>query len=282
MRWFSGFRFRSTHERCLEAEIPLFELHLDHAIQTRTPGEWGQSAKAAVAAASVALRQRHIAEALIAFNRAQREEIPSLTEEEIHLRAISLIHQSDQINEVARDTIKEILQNKTHSTTAMELSTATQLRDEDIQRTFFSTGRLSRHLTRLTIITLVVLLGVVALAAGHVVIDSTSILLGVICFGALGAALSMMISISPFTVGPIQNQLATGVLLFARPVFGASAGVAVYVLIKMGVLNLPYHSDFAYFGLAFAAGFSDQLLLSAVSKVATPSSGSAKGEDHRQ
>jgi hypothetical protein len=273
--------FHGTHELRLKAEIPSFELHLDNAIKTREPGEWGQSAKAAVAAASLALRQHNIAEAMIAFHRAHREEIPSLTEEEVRLRAISLIHESQRINDIARDTIKEILQNKTHPT-ATELSAATQLRDEDLEKAFFELERLSRHLSRLSYTTLAVLLGVVALAARHVVFDSLSIVLGVMCFGALGAALSMMLSISPLITGPIQRQLATGVLLFARPLFGASAAVAVYVLFRMGVLKPPYDNNFVYFGLAFAAGFSDQLLLSAVSKVATSSNGSAKGKDHKQ
>lgn len=94
--------------------------------------------------------------------------------------------------------------------------------------------------------------------------------------------MSMMMSIAPLAGGSIPNQLATGVLLFARPLFGASAALAVYVFILMGVLAHPYGtSSFTFFALAFAAGFSDQLLLSAVSKVATSSSESAKGNDHR-
>jgi hypothetical protein len=50
-----------------------------------------------------------LAEAMIAFHRAQREDIPSLAEEEIRLCAISLTHESERVNDVARDTIKEIL-----------------------------------------------------------------------------------------------------------------------------------------------------------------------------
>lgn len=120
------------------------------------------------------------------------------------------------------------------------------------------------------------------LAIGHVVVDKATTLLGVMCFGALGAAVSMMMSITPRAGGPISCQLATGTLLLARPLFGASAAVAVYVLIKTHVLNLTYDNEFAYFGFAFAAGFSDQLLLSAVSKVAISSSESTKGKEHRR
>jgi len=143
--------------------------------------------------------------------------------------------------------------------------------------------RLNRHLSRLCVITLIVLFGVVTLARYHVVFDKPTILLRVMCFGALGAVMSMMTSIVP-RAGTIPSQLATGTLLFARPLFGASAAVAVYMFLKMRVLNVPYENtgEFAYFGLAFAAGFSDQLLLSAVSKVAMSSSESIKGKDHRQ
>src|SRR6266403_1940828 len=249
MRWPSWLRldFRSTRERRLEAEIPSFKLHLDSAIQTRQPGEWSQSAQAAVKQACEALRDNRFAEALIAFDRAQREEIPSLTTEEVRLCAISLIHQSERLNDLARDTIKEILQNKTHPITTMELAAATKIRDEDLQNTLFAMERLNRHLTRLSgitcgVLTFVVLLGVVPLAIGHRVFPSATILLGVICFGALGATVSMMMSIAPLAGGSIPSQLATGVLLYARPLFGASAALAVYVFILMGVLAYPYGS----------------------------------------
>jgi hypothetical protein len=141
--------------------------------------------------------------------------------------------------------------------------------------------RLNRHLIRLSGITFVVLFGVATLAGYHIVFKEPAILLGVICFGALGAVMSMMTSIAP-RAGIMPSQLLTGTLLFARPLFGASAAVAVYVFSLMGVLIPTIKNEFAYFGLAFAAGFSDQLLLSAVSKVAMSSSESTEGKTHRQ
>jgi hypothetical protein len=281
--------FWPTIARRLEAEIPAFDLYLDREMKAGKPGEWRQSAKAAVAEAREALGQNRFVEALIAFDCAKREEIPSLTKEEVRLRAISLIHESERLDDLTRDTIREILQNKTHSITAAELTTATHsitaaelttaihLRDDDRLSTFLAMRRLSRHLQKLSGITFLVLLGVITLARFHVVFCNTPILLGVMCFGALGAAVSMMLSITP-TAGLIPSQLPTGVLLLARPLFGASAAVAVYVFIEMGVLGRPYHTDFTYLGLAFAAGFSDQLLLSAVSKAATSSRESGQGK----
>lgn len=269
--------FWPTVARRLEAEIPAFDLYLDREMKAGKPGEWRQSAKAAVAEAREALSQNRFAEALIAFDCAKREEIPSLTMDEVRLRAISLIHESERLDDLTRDTIREILQNKTHSITAAELTTATHLRDDDRLSTFLAMRRLSRHLQKLSGITFLVLLGVITLARFHVVFSNTPILFGVMCFGALGAAVSMMLSITP-TAGLIPSQLPTGVLLLARPLFGASAAVAVYVFIEMGVLGRPYQTDFTYLGLAFAAGFSDQLLLSAVSKAATSSKESGQGK----
>lgn len=163
--------------------------------------------------------------------------------------------------------------------TAIQLATATKLRDEDLQTTFFAMERLNRHLSRLSWIIGGVLLGIGFLAKYHILPDERTVL-GVMCFGALGAAASTMMSIMPPADGPVPSQLKTGLLLFARPLFGATAAVAVYVFMKMGVLNVPSEktADFAYFGLAFVAGFSDRLLLSAVSKVAASSAGSGKGK----
>ena len=246
LRWVFWWS-RGTYQRRLEAEIPSFKLRLVRARETGELGKWVQSAQAAVDAASLALRLGHVGEALIAFDRAQREEISSLTEKEIHLRAICLMHQSVRMSGPARDTIKQILQKET-APSAEELSAATQVRDEDLHRAFFEIDRLSRHLKNLSYITLGVLVGVVVLAALHVVFPGPSIVLGVMCFGALGAALSMMISIAPPTTGSIQRQLASGVLLFARPLFGASAAVAVYVLVRMGVLNPTQRTAAIYAG----------------------------------
>jgi len=210
-----------------------------------------------------------------------------LAREEVRLRAISVVRESERLNDVARDTIKEILGEKTHQITAMELAAATKLRDEDHHNEFFEMDRLNRHLNRLCYITggilgSVILLAVVGAALHHRVFPSNSILLGVICFGGLGAAVSMMISIAPLVDGSIPKQLRTGLLLFARPLLGASAAVAVYAFIMMGVLAPTLvTTPFTYLAFAFAAGFSDQLLLSAVSKVATSSSESAKRKDHK-
>jgi hypothetical protein len=275
-RWY----FPSARERCLKAQIPSFKLQLDNAIKTRGEGLWSESAKAALAQASEALLQHNFDEALIAFDLALREEIPSLGKEEVDLRAISLLHQSEQLSTPTRDTIKEIL--KTPSVSIMQLATATKLRDEDLQTTFFAMQRLNRHLNKLCYITGGVLLGVVLLTIFHILCDLRTVL-GVMCFGALGAAASTMMSIMPPTDGPVPSQLKTGTLLFARPLFGATAALAVYVFLRMGVLNVPpaYNNEFANFGFAFAAGFSDRLLLSAVSKVAASSTKSAKGKESK-
>lgn len=254
----------------LEAEIPAYELHLNRSMPVNEP-EGCKSAKDAVVEAREALRQGHFAEAMIAFDYAKREEILSWTEEEVlRPHVISLFHQSERLSDITRDAIKEILHNKTPSITAAELVSATELKDVDLQDAFFAMQRISRHLSRLSIITFGILMGIAALAKFRSLIDNPTILLGVMCFGALGASVSMMISVAPTTGGPIPSQLATGVLLWARPLFGASAAVAIYVLILMNVLHPGFQPPFVYFGFAFAAGFSDQLLLNAVGKVISP------------
>src|SRR5207253_2392953 len=136
----------------------------------------------------------NFAEALIAFDRARREEIPSLDEHEVSLRAISLLHQSEQLNAGTRDAVREILKaaSKTAPVTAMQLAIATELRDEDFQSTFFLMERLNRHLLRLcvinTVILLVAVLSVVLLARLHLLSGNPTVLLGVVGVGALGAA----------------------------------------------------------------------------------------------
>lgn len=271
-RWLS----RSTLERRLEVEVPSFGSYLDQSSEKDT-SQWNK-AKAALDAASAALEQRNFAGALIAFDRAKREEILGLkSPDEIQVRVISLKHQLPQLSSGARNAITEIMQ-KTRTTTAAQLAAVTKLRDDDLYNEFSAMQRINRHLGLLCISMSLFLLGVGVLAAVTcAMLGKVAVLLGVMCFGALGAAVSMMILIAPQADGSLPSQLKTGTLLFARPLFGAAAAVAVYVFIRMGVIARPYaDSDFTYFGLSFVAGFSDQLLLSAVNKAAKSSGDSTK------
>lgn len=276
-----------SHARRLEAEILAFDSYLDRVMQAENPPEWCKSARKAVAEARGALPLRLFGEAMIAFDYAKREEILTWKDDEVRVHAILLSHQSERLDEVARNAIKEVLKSKAELISAAELATLTELRDRDFQGTFFKMERFSRHLSQLSWATFFILLGVATLAKFHILFGCPpEVLLGVIVFGALGASLSMMLSIAPSPGGPIPSQLATGVLLYARPLFGASAAVAVYTLVRMGALNIPYNSNtgnnFEFFGFAFVSGFSDQLLLSAVGKVVTNASHSHSRKDHSQ
>jgi hypothetical protein len=96
----------------------------------------------------------------------------------------------------------------------------------------------------------------------------------VAAFGALGACLSAIQSLGR-TGGRIPEHVAASLITITRPTLGAAAALGVYAVAASGLLNISLEEEGAHLtilALAFAAGFSERLVLSAVG-AATGSAG---------
>jgi 8-oxo-dGTP pyrophosphatase MutT (NUDIX family) len=100
---------------------------------------------------------------------------------------------------------------------------------------------------------------------------------GIAVAGAFGAVASAMYQLSRVGEAKIPEALLYGLVTVGRPLVGAISALFLYAVIQSGVISLFKPSD-TPFGiglvLGFAAGFSEQLVLSTVAKV----SGKAKDE----
>ncbi len=89
--------------------------------------------------------------------------------------------------------------------------------------------------------------------------------------GALGGVVSAMIQLSRVGEARIPEALLYGLITSGRPLVGGASGLFIYFVMQSGLISLV---DAAKVGLeaglvvAFVAGFSERLVLSAVSKVA--------------
>ena len=87
-------------------------------------------------------------------------------------------------------------------------------------------------------------------------------------FGALGACLSAIQSLGHAGAqGPIPEHVATSLITITRPALGAAAALGAYAIAASGLLNISLEGEEAHLtvlALAFAAGFSERLVLSAV------------------
>ena len=87
-------------------------------------------------------------------------------------------------------------------------------------------------------------------------------------FGALGACLSAIQSLGRAGAGGrIPEHVASSIITITRPALGAAAALGVYAIAASGLLNISLDEQEAHLtilALAFAAGFSERLVLSAV------------------
>jgi hypothetical protein len=86
--------------------------------------------------------------------------------------------------------------------------------------------------------------------------------------GIFGAALSVASSLTKSTVDvSIPQQTLGSVVTWMRPVMGAAAAVAAYLLFQAGALPFATKSLLASFVIAFVAGFSERFIIGAVGKI---------------
>jgi 8-oxo-dGTP pyrophosphatase MutT (NUDIX family) len=96
--------------------------------------------------------------------------------------------------------------------------------------------------------------------------------------GAFGGVASAMYQLSRVGEAKIPEALLYGLVTLGRPLVGAISALFVYAVIQSGIISLIKPSD-VLFGaglvLGFAAGFSEQFVLSTVAKVSGGDQGDA-------
>lgn len=153
------------------------------------------------------------------------------------------------------------------------LAEATRFRDEDADNRYYKVALVRGQRTLL----LLVLLVCIAILSGLTAVVDWNGELGdppvgfvalVAVFGALGACLSAIQSLGRAGAqGRIPEHVASSLVTITRPALGAAAALGVYAITVSGLLNISLEAEEAHltvFALAFAAGFSERLVLSAV------------------
>jgi hypothetical protein len=160
------------------------------------------------------------------------------------------------------------------------LQEATLLRDEASQNTYRKLVTLKWHLLVLGGVLSVTLLGLFPMVILFPLSDrfvmpfTWQALVYVVLFGLLGACTSAVWSVGrKETKAAIPTQLTQGAVVFARPLFGAAAAVALYLFVQSGLfaagpVSINAHSTAAVLGFSFIAGFSERLVVSAVETAA--------------
>jgi hypothetical protein len=150
---------------------------------------------------------------------------------------------------------------------------AARIRDEDSDNRYYKVALVRSQRSLLLLVLLAAIVLVLGLAAAvdweaDVRDPSVGFVALVALFGALGACLSAIRSLGRVGEdGRIPEHVASSAITITRPALGAAAALGVYAIAAGGLLNLDLTDEEAHLtvlALAFAAGFSERFVLSAV------------------
>jgi len=206
------------------------------------------------------------------FHVAQRMEIFTLDENRLASKAKIILNESDKLNDWRQKTIKSILEVGNRSLTKEEVNHAAMVRDEHFDNVAHRDKLFSKYLATLLKLSAVEIILIFIYINNFNNID---ILLGVLLFGLFGGTVSAATKIPAKKESsriPEQNY-AINLSLF-RVILGAASAVFIYVFLQTGlatkIFNFgggPLDDSNLILIISFVAGFSERLLLSAVSTI---------------
>jgi hypothetical protein len=217
------------------------------------------------------------------FAPAARRELDAAEAVELELRADALRQEADsgKLSAWRSKTILKVLEEAEIEgqlpgelkDVRTRIAEATRVRDDGQDNSYYKVALVRGQRTLLVLVLLVCIALVLGLALA---VDwdtdlgdpSIGFVALVAVFGALGACLSAIQSLGRVGAqGRIPEHVASSVITITRPALGAAAALGLYAIAASGALNIDFTDKEAHLtvlALAFAAGFSERLVLSAV------------------
>lgn len=285
------WRRRGARRQQLEGEIDALKAELDwrtsrdsHSppIRVDCPPALKQ-AKGLLETARQAAEDGRISAGYEMLNGARRLAVDAYQPQEVRAASIGLIKESEdeKLTEWRGETIRSILVSATDGRVAAcrddqgakdQLRVAMRIRDNGLANQYRKAELLAENLRRLYVFLLlaislmipVVLLGTPDASQTLAV----PVLAVVALFGAVGASLSAILSLSRADPRKrVPQHFTHGKIMFFRPLFGAGAALAAYVAFLAGIQSIAADPNADPLGpilvLAFTAGFSESYLLKA-------------------
>ena len=211
------------------------------------------------------------------FHAAHRAQLGGLDDGERMLAADALRLESDaKLSGWRRKAVARALDADKGSVTAAQLRHAAFLRDERAGNDYHQMLLLKDHLKVLLAVLFGSVLAVGALAtwypleldAAPQVLDGR-LFLAVALFGLMGASFSAILSLAQASAGRrIPEVVQHSFVATMRPILGAATALAALVLLRGGLLNLGDLRVGGVLAIAFAAGFTERLVVRAITVVA--------------
>jgi hypothetical protein len=277
---------RAASQR-LTASVENFEADLEYRLDLHPElrgTAWEKTIRAQLANVRAHHKRGEVDTAWRCFTPAARRELEKAEPAELIAQAdalrreaasgkLSSAWRSELIRALLDEEHIDVPADDPHQDVRRRVAVATRIRDEDADNRYYRVALVRAQRGLLLGVLLVCIVIVLLLAAavdwnsdlGDPTVGFTAL---VAVFGALGACLSAIQSLGHAGAqGRIPEHVATSLITIARPALGAAAALGVYAIAASGLLNISLEGEEAHLtvlALAFAAGFSERLVLSAV------------------
>jgi 8-oxo-dGTP diphosphatase len=275
---------KGIRRRRLGAELAAYSCELERRIDAIVDGagSWASAAEVLLGRSADALRRGNLQEGWECLLAAQRMEIFDMKGAELSARAKTLRKEAGKLTSWRQSAVQATLdllppdlvdQEEPKDKQHWLVFRATRLRDEHFANLYFRQELSWQQLKIVGLILLIVTASAVALLtmtealtpAGQ--LSHQVLLIAVVLFGAMGAGFSTALSLLQMPLqARIPERMAQWSVTLTRPLLGAVAGLVTYAFLQSGLFQLPENLFVALLA-AFAAGFSDRLVLRAVEAV---------------
>jgi hypothetical protein len=266
-----------SEKQRLTTRIETFRVEILGRRKRQTPGDdTNEAVDRLLDDAERALEKNCVAEGWSLFDAARRESFLSLSEDELDRIATILRSQCEvKLSSWRKDAALTLLRNDTAAQASLDpwdVYEAQRLLDEHFQKEY---RRLALFGTQLPILGGLLIVSIVGLLLSVVfgliepvsqpILRDWEELLGVVQLGVVGGCLSAIISTARAgTRRGITDILGVWRSTLFRPLIGAGSAVAVILFLEAGLVEV---SDDAVPAFAVAAGFSEQLVAQAMSRI---------------
>lgn len=291
-----GWRAANPLEQRLEAVLKVFRAQLECRWNVPAGGNdwWICSLKRLVAEAEAALARGEVNKGWVFLQEAERLSLLGVSSEELVDRAVAVrldsmqklrgwrkeavdaLLPAEQLQEAAKRTLSPPwippLPAGAWDRFRRAVMEATLIRNEHFNN-FYHQIELNKwqvsYLMYATMVVLALLLSYVWNSEGIGTGDEAWLAMGVVLWGALGAILSATFQLTRVGEAKIPEFIPHRLVTVGRPLVGAASALFVFMALKAGVLGFividpEKYGAAPWFVCAFAAGFSERLVIRAV------------------
>jgi ADP-ribose pyrophosphatase YjhB (NUDIX family) len=284
---------KSRAER-LEGELKTTRVELDYAIKKAAGKDespaWGVHAMELLDKAEIEMRNNNLDLGWKKLHAAGRLSIYGMTDGELAGKADTIRIEAEKLNEWRKSAIYKLLGDPDHplaDLNADSLARAARIRDEFYGNEYYK-NRLTQDVFSVLLFTMVVsTVGIVLYFfltdienliihndAGRSV-STLGMVVGVLLFGLLGGSISSLFHIRDSSVNTrIPEIISHNFVTVVRVIIGGGSALVIFIFLESELsglilqdIDLKPANPFTYFAFAFVAGFTERLLLKAVSSI---------------